>query len=99
MLQSRLDVDRHLESVDAKQEATVVEDLKRIGRHRGHDSPKLFGEVDDQRGGGSSTLLSRILGEGRCPRCEPAEMVAGSKGRTQTLISDPEGFVQIKNSR
>jgi len=99
VLQDRLDVDRHLERVDAKEEATVVEDLERIGRCGGHSSPKLFGEVDHQRGGGSSTMLLRILGEGGCSRCEPAEMVAWFQGRTQTLISDPERFVLIKNSR
>jgi len=63
-LQGRLDVRRHLERVDAKQEATVVKDLERIGGYRGHGSPKSLGEVDHQGGRGASTLLLRILGKG-----------------------------------
>lgn len=63
-LQGGFYVRRDLERVDAKEEATVVKDLERIGRYiRGHGRSESFGEVDHQSGRRASTLLW-ILGEG-----------------------------------
>jgi hypothetical protein len=95
-LQDRLDVRRHPERVNAKQEATVVKDLEWIGGIRGQGGPESFGEVDHQRSRGASTLLLWILGKGGCSRGQPAETVVGLKGRRW---SEPEGFIRIEYSR